>query len=739
MKRKSEIIVNGLKPTNLVEKSYPLLMMKQVPFSLGELKILDTYLSRINARNVESRTVSFSKAEYESLMGIERMRPERLAKYVDSMMGKIVTLPEGNGWRKYVLFTSSRCYKREDNDEWWIDITCSPEAKKFFFNIEGIGYLKYQLKNTLSLKSVNSLLLYWYLRANVFRGKWSVDITELRESVFRCLDECYKDFKYFRRDILEKSLNDINEKTDLSFSFSVERKNRRAEKICFEILRDDSPLQAVIYDRAKQDAPNLMTTNLAAMLQTVTGKFNSYKKDILRGTMSVPSYKSDLPIDLHKKNIALECEKDENGTAEWFFTLKLFSNIGVKNFGLDKNSFRFKAVIRKETARSYYSILERCYDGEYEISGSQLKYENGKWYLMLCFSFERDVKAPVLDKERVMGVHIGERNAVTCTVADSKRKYVINGGEVEAFAAQVEHRRRNIGKASRKGSKLCGDGRVGHGYHSKMEPLEKIGAKVANFRNTTNHRYSRQIVDWAVQNNCGTIQIEDLTGYASAELERYKLLKNWSYFDLMSKIEYKAQEHGIDVKKIGYAALKRYCPDCKALTVEKSGAQNEEPQYISEPEREIVTSAETKEEVIALFLKAFSEKDEETLTAFGCGNYDKLFNDLCTALDNAGNLPENLDEVDLDPQLFEVYRFDNRVVEDWEVTYPLANGNFTFYIKFSDYDYTTQSFSMKSIDCRAQLDLSFLGLDGYRNAASSGEPIDGGGNIESVDIIPYLD
>lgn len=176
MKGKSEIIINGLKPTNLVEKSYPLLMMKQVPFSLGELKILDTYLSRINARNVESRTVSFSKAEYESLMGIDRMRPERLAKYVDSMMGKIVTLPEGNGWRKYVLFTSSRCYKREDNDEWWIDITCSPEAKKFFFNIEGIGYLKYQLKNTLSLKSVNSLLLYWYLRANVFRGTLVVNI-----------------------------------------------------------------------------------------------------------------------------------------------------------------------------------------------------------------------------------------------------------------------------------------------------------------------------------------------------------------------------------------------------------------------------------------------------------------------------------------------------------------------------------------------------------------------------------
>lgn len=311
MNGKSEIIINGLKPTNLVEKSYPLLMMKQVPFSLGELKILDTYLSRINARNVESRTVSFSKAEYESLMGIERMRPERLAKYVDSMMGKIVTLPEGNGWRKYVLFTSSRCYKREDNDEWWIDITCSLEAKKFFFNIEGIGYLKYQLKNTLSLKSVNSLLLYWYLRANVFRGTWSVDITELRESVFRCYDEYYKEFKYFRRDYIEKSLKDINEKTDLSFGFSIEKKNRRADKICFELLRDESPFSSVkneISPSSTIDACGDVDEDITLLSQACNNEFSFDEMKIIREALKNRCFNEDNKNNIHFLfNFLCEC------------------------------------------------------------------------------------------------------------------------------------------------------------------------------------------------------------------------------------------------------------------------------------------------------------------------------------------------------------------------------------------------------------------------------------------------
>lgn len=117
----------------------------------------------------------------------------------------------------------------------------------------------------------------------------------------------------------------------------------------------------------------------------------------------------------------------------------------------------------------------------------------------------------------------------------------------------------------------------------------------------------------------------------------------------------------------------------------------------SEPEREIKTSAETKEKVIALFLKAFYEKDTEVLSAFRRSNYDAMFNDLCKTLDDEGNLPEDIDEIDLDPKQYEIYHVYNSVTEHWEATYPLANGHFTFYINFNDYDYATKTYSIKSI------------------------------------------
>ena len=235
-------IVNGLEDDYIVEKSRPLMLMKEVPFALGELKVLDTYLSRINARDPEATTVRFSKEEYEDLMGIERMRPERLGKYVDSIMQKIITVPDekaSGGWRKYTLFCMSECGK-DENGQWWIDLSCTLEAKKLFFNLEGIGYIRYQLKNVLPLTSKYSVLLYIYLLDNRFRKSWEISLGELRNTVFRCNSQFYaENFKNFKQDILEKSIKEINEKTDLTFEYESVRVGRAVGKIKFKLIKDE--------------------------------------------------------------------------------------------------------------------------------------------------------------------------------------------------------------------------------------------------------------------------------------------------------------------------------------------------------------------------------------------------------------------------------------------------------------------------------------------------------------------
>ena len=53
-----------LDKNNVVSRSNRLLHMKYNPFNLNTLKILDTFLSRINPLDETVRTVAFSKKEY---------------------------------------------------------------------------------------------------------------------------------------------------------------------------------------------------------------------------------------------------------------------------------------------------------------------------------------------------------------------------------------------------------------------------------------------------------------------------------------------------------------------------------------------------------------------------------------------------------------------------------------------------------------------------------------------------
>lgn len=184
-------------------------------------------------------------------------------------------------------------------------------------------------------------------------------------------------------------------------------------------------LQAIIYNKVRSETTDSNSRNISSTLRTVCDKFNSMKKDIYCGKASIPSYKSNLPIDLRNQNITLDCRMGENGgVMDWFISLSLFSKSGANKLGLRNGILTFKAVVPKRSKKYIVPILERCYDGEYKICGSKLVYDGGNWFLLLCFSFEKAKNIVSLDKNNIMGVHIAKLNAVTCTFSNNDKKLV---------------------------------------------------------------------------------------------------------------------------------------------------------------------------------------------------------------------------------------------------------------------------------------------------------------------------
>lgn len=234
LKGKDEEIKGNLDQRYWVQKSDPLVLMRSVPFSLGELKVLDTYISRINAADDSRTTVIFTKDEYEELMGISKINAEVLKKHAEGLLGKIVTLEmPDKSFLKFVLFTAAY-YHLDDYGVPVIELSCSPQAKDLFFCIGKYHYFKYALENVINLTRKASYLLYLHILTNRFRGEWEIELNELRDDILDCRgQESYQAFKEFKRAVLDPAVKEVNKKTDCHFTYEAIKRGRKVAQIKF--------------------------------------------------------------------------------------------------------------------------------------------------------------------------------------------------------------------------------------------------------------------------------------------------------------------------------------------------------------------------------------------------------------------------------------------------------------------------------------------------------------------------
>ncbi|OLR63271.1 hypothetical protein BHF69_05350 [Anaerostipes sp. 992a] len=308
-------------------------------------------------------------------------------------------------------------------------------------------------------------------------------------------------------------------------------------------------ISGYVYDKLKSRYPDMSRGNLSATIRAASKKYRSSKVDILKGTMSIPSYKKDQPIILRPDGIRLH-EREMIYTVE----LSLFSGDFKKKKAWKSNVlFQIKACDKAQKA-----IMQRLLSREYKLGESKLVYKKKKWFIYITYSFKKtDAK---LDKNKILGVDLGVTYAIYACSIGEYGSFSIKGEEALEYAKRLEAR--TISK--QKQARYCGEGRIGHGIKTRLSTVYSTRNKLANHRDTLNHRYSKAVVDYAVKNRYGTIQMENLscikknTGFP-------KRLQHWTYYDLQSKIEYKAAEQGIQVIKINPKFTSLRCSQCGCI------------------------------------------------------------------------------------------------------------------------------------------------------------------------------
>jgi putative transposase len=334
----------------------------------------------------------------------------------------------------------------------------------------------------------------------------------------------------------------------------------------------------VVEERNKEIMYMCNTNNTGQTNQLVEKKYKDLRSKILNGEVSIPSFKRDIPIYL--KNSSYVVRNLENNKYE--VELRLFNNEYKKKY---KEEFGFE-VLTFEVAKlngNELATLNKIISGEYKQGMCHLKQnKKNKWCLTLSFSFEANKK--LLDHNRILGVDLGIVNTATMSIWDNNyqkwdrlswHKRVIDGKEIIHFRQKIRERRLSILRASKLAE--YNTGKAGHGRKTRTQSIDKITGKVDDFRNTYNHKVSRYIVDFATKNNCGVIQMENLSGFSQYADETF--LKEWSYFDLQNKVKYKAEEVGIELRLINPKYTSQRCSQCGCINEKNRSCKNNQAKF----------------------------------------------------------------------------------------------------------------------------------------------------------------
>lgn len=239
MRKNAKIITTlGKNENNLeIQKSRPLSVLWQSNLTLSEFKILDMYLGRINSHDEEHRVVVLEKGEIEKALGVTQIKKADLKDRLKHLMQNVVEIPdieEDDGIGYVTLFEEVKA-RKDSYGQWRVILECTQKAKKYFFNIDNLGYYRYKLRCITTMKSRYTYIMFNYLESNRWRKTWECDLDEIKVILGCEKEETYKTYKRFNDLILKKAYKDITENTECKYSYESIKKGKFVVAIKFEL------------------------------------------------------------------------------------------------------------------------------------------------------------------------------------------------------------------------------------------------------------------------------------------------------------------------------------------------------------------------------------------------------------------------------------------------------------------------------------------------------------------------
>lgn len=334
---------------------------------------------------------------------------------------------------------------------------------------------------------------------------------------------------------------------ELEEQMAIAQKEMNIQEIAIRQYSEELGPDTFGYRVAADVQPQIFGQILSKLAINETKIFKKDCLDVSKGLRAIRNYKKGMPIPFPFNN-SIKIESVESD-----YYLKWYSGIRFKlHFGKDRsnNQVIVKRALGKDSVEN----------GIYKLCDSSIKYskQDKKWYLLLVVDIPKEIHK---HREDVivgvdLGINVPAYVATNCTEdreAIGSRKHFLD------TRLAFQKRRKDLQKLKNTAG--------GRGRTHKLEPLERLKDAERNWVHTQNHLFSHKIVDFAIRVEASTIKMEDLSGYGRDQEDNVKesqqfFLRNWSYYELQSMIEYKAKKAGINVVKITPSYTSQTCSWC---------------------------------------------------------------------------------------------------------------------------------------------------------------------------------
>ncbi|MCL2320998.1 MAG: replication initiation protein [Oscillospiraceae bacterium] len=213
----SELIDSGVltvfNSTYLVTKRNDLITARFIDMSYEELRLIDMLISLIQPKDIDFKPYVFHISDLMEFLGVDDTHKyTTIPKVTKRLMSDVIELKEKNKIIQVPFPWLS--YAEYDKTTGIVTLKLNPVLKPYLLGLKNNFTRHKVFYSQILKKSKYSLRLYQILKRYEYEDNDPViDLEELKHM----LDTDYKEYKDFKRRILESSQKSINSKSDIIF------------------------------------------------------------------------------------------------------------------------------------------------------------------------------------------------------------------------------------------------------------------------------------------------------------------------------------------------------------------------------------------------------------------------------------------------------------------------------------------------------------------------------------------